>query len=146
MGAYMREKGYEPALVLCSTAVRAKETLRLILPALVPKPRIRYSKDLYLAEWTALLAKVHKAPVDVSQLLLIGHNPGMEQLAIALALRPHDAAERARAQRLAQKFPTAALAVFEFEGTSWGAVEPGLGRFADYVRPKDLVAKNGSDE
>ncbi len=71
--------------------------------------------------------------------LIIGHNPGIEQLAAALAARPKTAAARALANVMAQKFPTAALAVFDFRGESWSAVKPGAGRLTDFVRPKELV-------
>ena len=64
-------------------------------------------------------------------------------MAIALAVQPKDAHERARLQRLTQKFPTAALAVFDFEITSWRNLKPGSGQLVDYVRPKDL-AEQGS--
>jgi phosphohistidine phosphatase len=141
MGAYMRAKGYEPALVLCSTARRTKETLKLLLPHFKHAPKIGYQRTLYLAEWPVLLAAVQKMPPSASPILLIGHNPGLEHLAIALALQPKSVAERARAQRLAQKFPTAALAVLDFEGTGWRSAKPGLGQLADYVRPKDLKGR-----
>ena len=138
---YMREKGYEPKLVLCSTAKRTKETLKLILPAFERAPKVRYDRGLYLAEWPMLLAAVQKAPASASTLLLIGHNPGLEHLAIALALQPKTDAERARAQVMAQKFPTGALAVLDFEAKNWKGAKPGLGRLADFVRPKELAKR-----
>jgi phosphohistidine phosphatase len=138
MGAYMRRKVYEPCLVLCSTARRTKETVELLLPALQSAPKLRYKRELYLADWPVLLNEIHKSPPSASPLLIVGHNPGLEQLALALALHPRNAAERARAQRLAQKFPTGALAVLDFDGESWRAAKPGTGHLVDYVRPKDL--------
>ena len=145
MGAYMRAKAYAPALVLCSTAERAKETLELMLPALASEPEIRYDRALYLAEWPQLLAEIHDAP-NASPLLVVGHNPGLEQLAIALALQPQNPAERSRAEKMAQKFPTAALAVLDFDIPEWGGAKPGLGRLVDFTRPKDLSGANGDDE
>jgi phosphohistidine phosphatase len=138
MGAAMRKKGYEPRLVLCSTATRAKETLELVLPYFSQGPEIRYDSALYHAEWPVLLAQIRDCSTDASPLLLIGHNPGLGQLAIALALQPQSAAERARAETLARKFPTAALAVLDFESADWSGVKPGLGKLADFVRPRDL--------
>ena len=138
MGAHMRKKGYEPAFVLCSTAERARETLELLLPYFRIPSKIRYDRALYLAEWPQLLAEIRAAPADASTLLLVGHNPGLEQLAIALALQPQSPAERARAERLAEKFPTAALAVLDFELADWSEVKPGSGRLVDHVRPKYL--------
>jgi phosphohistidine phosphatase len=138
IGALMRKRGYVPAAVLCSTAERTKETLELLLPALRADPKIRYDQALYLAEWPALLGVLQRAAAADTPLLMIGHNPGLEQLAIALAVQPQDAAERARLENLERKFPTAALAVFDFDEPHWGAVKPGTGRFTDFIRPRDL--------
>jgi phosphohistidine phosphatase len=126
IGAFMRKKGYVPEAVLCSTAERTKQTLELLLPQLRADPTVRYDRALYLAEWPALLAA-----------LMIGHNPGLEQLAVALTLQPQDAAERARFEALERKFPTAALAVLDFDVPLWEAVKPGTGRLRDFVRPRD---------
>jgi len=138
MALYMRIKDYLPKAVLCSTAQRTRETLDLLLAAWTKKPAIRYERELYLADWPVLLASLKKAPARASPLLLVGHNPGIEHLALALALQPEGLAARARLQRLTQKFPTAALAVLDFDIPSWRALKPGMGQLVDYVRPKDL--------
>jgi phosphohistidine phosphatase len=75
MGDYMRAKGYEPELVLCSTAERTKETLELVLPVLAGKPQIRYDRILYLAEWPVLLAEIRALASEASPLMVVGHNP-----------------------------------------------------------------------
>ena len=137
MGEYLRAQNYVPALILCSTARRAKETLELILPSLKQAPKVQYDRNLYLADWPQLLAAVQKCPAK-SPVLLVGHNPGLEQLALALALKPQSIAEKGRAQKLAQKFPTAALAVFAFEVKSWKEIRPGSGHLVDFTRPKDV--------
>ena len=142
IGRYMRKKKYIPALVLCSTAARTRETLKIVLPALAARPEIRYEDSLYLAEWPRLLEAVRAAPDGASPLLLVGHNPGMEQLAAALAAQAKTAATRALAGVMAQKFPTGALAVLDFRGESWAGVKPGAGRLRDFVRPKELAAES----
>lgn len=138
MGESMREKGYRPALVLCSTAKRAGETLKLVLSAWSRAPEIRYERALYLADWPGLLHEIRKAPGQATPLLLVGHNPALQQLALALALKAEEPAERARLQALAQKFPAGALAVLDFAVPSWAEVGPGLGRLVDLAKPKDL--------
>lgn len=143
---YMRRQDDVPETVLCSTSKRTKETLDLLLPVWRKKPAVRYEGELYLADWPVLLANLKKAPALASPLLLVGHNPGIEQLAIALAGQPKDAQERARLQRLTQKFPTAALAVFDFEIASWRNLKPGSGHLVDYVRPKDLARGSADDD
>jgi len=138
MAAYMRAKRYEPAQVLSSSARRTKETLELSLPKWRSKPKVRYERALYLADWPRLLSAVRSSKA-ASPLLLVGHNPGIEQLALALALQPKTPAERARTQRMAQKFPTAALAVLDFDAATWRSIKPGQGRLVDFVRPKDIA-------
>jgi phosphohistidine phosphatase len=142
MGAHMRSKGYVPQLILCSSAMRTRETLDLVATNFSPAPKIKTMKALYLADWTAILKAVREVPRTVSSVLVIGHNPGIERLAVALGLNPTSAAERARAERLAEKFPTAALAVFDFDGSDWTAIKPGSGRLVDFVKPKDLKASD----
>ena len=146
VGLYMRRKEYLPQADLCSTAERTRETLDLLLASWARKPTVRYDRELYLAEWPALLASLKKAPARASPLLLVGHNPGMEQLAVALAAQPKAAVERTGLQRLTQKFPTAALAVLDFEIASWRRLKPGSGQLADFVRPKDLSGGSEADE
>ncbi len=146
MARYMRSKDYLPQAVLCSTAERTRETLDLLLAAWTKKPAIRYERELYLADWPVLLASLKKAPSRASPLLLVGHNPGMEQLALALALQPTGLSARGRLQRLTQKFPTGALAVLDFDIVSWRGLKPGLGQLVDYVRPKDISGGSSDAE
>jgi phosphohistidine phosphatase len=79
-------------------------------------------------------------------LLLVGHNPGIEQLALALTVTPERRCGAARLKRLTQKFPTAALAVLDFEIASWRDSQAGHGSLVDYVRPKDLLGGGGGDD
>jgi phosphohistidine phosphatase len=110
------------------------------LSALRADPAVQYDRTLYLAEWPALLAALKSAEDAGTPLLMIGHNPGLEQLALSLAIQPQDAGEQARYENLARKFPTAALAVLDFDEPDWGAIKPGTGRLTDFVRPRDLGA------
>jgi len=139
MGEYIRAQKWEPEMVLCSTAARTRETWELLAPKLKTKPKVRFERSLYLAGWPVLLGVVQGAHASVSSLMLIGHNPGLEQLAVALALQPKTPAERGRAETMSKKFPTCALAVLEFEGT-WRDVRAGRGTLVAFVRPKDLEA------
>src|SRR5690348_15159246 len=81
IGHYMSGQGYRPDLILCSTARRTVETLALLVPELSVKPSVEYLGDLYLAEPETLFAHVVHAPEKSRALLLLGHNPGLEQLA-----------------------------------------------------------------
>jgi len=85
-----------------------------------------------------LLAAVRAAPMTVASLMLVGHNPGMEELAALLAREPVRRKERARHEALEEKFPTSALAILDFDVGRWRDVEKGAGKLVDFVRPKDL--------
>lgn len=130
IGEHLGALGVEPDLVLCSSAARTRETLELIWPA-VRTSIIEVEDGLYAAARDELLERLHSVPDDISSVLLIGHNPGLQELALVLAT---DSAER---ERLAAKFPTAALATLVFD-RGWGDLSPGAATLAAYVVPRDL--------
>jgi len=140
MGTYMREQNYRPDLVQCSSARRTRETLDNMLPRLGTSPEILYSRSLYLAQPKALLDEIRQTPEACAALMVVGHNPGIGALALALAALPEDEAEDLRKERLAEKFPTACLAVLDFSASDWRSVKPLSARLVDYVRPKELAA------
>ena len=116
---YLRDHDVRPELVLCSPAARARETL-----AAIGEGEIR--PELYGASAAELLGVIRGLPDDVSSVLLIGHNPGMEDLAGAFAPLP------------GEKFPTGALATFAFDCERWAEVAPGGAELVDYVVPREL--------
>jgi phosphohistidine phosphatase len=127
---HMRRNEVEPELVLCSTATRARETLELLRPAL-RSAKVLLEDDLYGASADALLARLRRVPDDVRSVLLIGHNPGLQELALVLAR------EGEGRDRLETKFPTAALATFTL-AEPWSRLSPGGAALAGYVVPRDL--------
>jgi phosphohistidine phosphatase len=136
MGAFMAEKGLAPDLVLCSSAERARATLALVLPELPRAPhRVLFEDGLYLAEAGPLLKRLRRLPKGVRHVLLVGHNPGLEDLVLELVGK--GSADELAALRA--KFPTAALAVVEFEQKSWRDIEPGSGRLALFMTPARLA-------
>jgi phosphohistidine phosphatase len=81
LGAWMREHYLYPGRVYCSTAVRARETLELISQELELKPdSIEYRNDLYLASSSTLLSLLREIPTDYDSVMLVGHNPGLQDL------------------------------------------------------------------
>ncbi len=129
--SHLLEHGIEPELVLCSTARRARETLERIEPAL-GTPAVRIEPELYHATSDALLDRLRSVPDEVGSVMLIGHNPSMQLLALELA-QPG-----AELQELEAKYPTAALATLAFPGPSWRSIEPGAMELVGVVRPRDL--------
>jgi phosphohistidine phosphatase len=127
---YLQEHEIAVELVLCSTARRARETFERIEPAL-PVGCMRYEPDLYGAPADALLERLHGVPDGIASVMLIGHNPAIERLALDLA------APSPERRELAAKFPTAALATLDFPGP-WRDASRGGARLVNFVRPRDL--------
>jgi phosphohistidine phosphatase len=123
---YLQKHAIAPELVLCSTARRARETLERIEPAL-GAPAVRREPALYAASAEALLDRLRDVPDAVASVMLVGHSPGIEELADTLTGCP-----------VGSTFPTAALATLELLCASWGDTGPGTARLIDFVRPRDL--------
>jgi len=126
MGRHMREHGIEPELVLCSSATRARETLQRMNP---DRGELRIEADLYGAEASTLVARLHNVAAAVRSVMVIGHNPGLQDLALLLA-RDGTAVR--------EKFPTGALATLTFHGDGWEALARGGAELTDLIRPRDL--------
>ena len=107
------------------------ETLQRIEPALGTRT-VDVDRELYAATAETLLARLRRIPDRVGSVILIGHNPGMQELALDLA-RPGP--ER---HELAARYPTAALATLAFPGTAWRALDRGTADLVGFVRPRDL--------
>jgi phosphohistidine phosphatase len=129
---HLREDGIEPELVLCSSARRARETLERIAPAL-GAPAVVVERGAYAAGASALIERLRSVPESVESVMLIGHNPGLQDLAVDLA-RPSPARHE-----LAAKYPTAALATLELAVSSWSALDRGTAELVALVRPRDLA-------
>lgn len=134
MGAYMAEVGLEPDFALVSSARRTQETWDLVAPTLGKACPSQTVASIYEAEPAAILAAIHAAPHESGTLLVIGHNPGFEDLAASLA--PEGDVDTVA--RLRSKYPTAGLAVIRFDGEQWADVAPGGGRLVAFVTPKTL--------
>lgn len=135
IGKLIRKRGWTPDLVLCSTAARAIETWELVAAELKAAPRVKPLKTLYLATASQMLRAIQRTPAEIADLLLVAHNPGTETLAAQLA---GPASKKKPLGRLRKKFPTAALAVFEFDGADWATLVPKECRLADFVVARDL--------
>jgi len=141
VGHWMVEHGYRPRLVLCSSARRTRETLELLETALGARVPLHIEPGLYLADAATLLARVRRVAADVACVLVIAHNPGLQELAWELASLPGAATAEMRA-RLTQKFPTAALARFRLKIETWqqlsaGAAENSV-KLLNLVTPSEI--------
>ncbi len=134
MARYMAGEGLVPDRVLCSPARRAVQTWELLAPELGAGVAVEYERGLYAAPWSRILEFVRAQPRGVARVLVVAHNPGLADLAVALC----GSGEEASVGLLERKYPTAALTVITFPADSWGEVGPGGGRLLRFIRPRDL--------
>lgn len=135
MADHLVTAGPRPDLILCSTAVRTRQTLAPLVKALgLPAPPISLEKELYLASEDALLERLRALSEETQTVLLIGHNDGIGQLAAMLAGHgPEPALSDMR-----EKYPTGALATLHFPRGPWSALKPGACTLRSFVKPRDL--------
>lgn len=131
-GLALAEADSLPDLALCSTAVRARQTWELASAEWGTPPPVRYEPGLYAADAAELLDAVRQVPHEVETLLLIGHNPGLEELVLDLAGESlDDALDEVRV-----KFPTSAIAVLAWHGDTWQDLAPGTALLTGFVVPR----------
>ena len=148
MAEHLRRKGIAPELVLCSPSMRTRQTLKRLAPGLGKNADVQIEPELYAAPAADLLEVLHEVPDEVESVMLIGHNPGIQDLALSLA------SAGSEIPRLRSKFPTAALATLELNGT-WRELAPGSAELVSLAeaqgalalgafRPKRLFRTNAS--
>ncbi|MDJ0390502.1 histidine phosphatase family protein [Roseomonas sp. E05] len=141
MAGVMHDLGLAPDIVLVSSARRTLQTLEALAP-LPDSPIVEPMDDLYLAPWPRLLEALHSAPETARSVLLIAHNPGLHDLALALAGPAGMAGRAPGTQRLAAGYPTGSLAEFAV-AAPWRLLEPGSGRLVRFIAPNDLPEMAG---
>lgn len=138
MGAEIARRHLLPELVLCSSAARTRQTLDLVLatwPA--PHPEVVFDDAIYMASAEELLQQVHlaarRAPAP-ARIMIVGHNPGMEDFAADLT----GGGDVEARKLLAEKYPTCALAVLTFAAAAWSDVDFGQGNLELFLTPARL--------
>jgi phosphohistidine phosphatase len=140
VGAEMKAQELDFDLVLASPARRVAETLDEIAAGYGPlEPE--FDERLYLASAASLLDIVRHAPEGVDRLLLVGHNPGLEELALRLARSDRDALRG----EIEIKYPTGTVAEIELPAERWTDIREGTGRIVRFIRPRDLDPELGPD-
>ena len=144
IGSWIGRNPPFPSLVLVSHAMRALQTWEIAwetMKELVPEPGVEIMPELYGADVSQLLETIRDASeVDPQRMMLVGHNPGMHELAFALAGRGEAAARGA----LADNLPTAGLAILDFDIDDWRGVALRRGNLVHFVSPK-LIKQASSD-
>jgi phosphohistidine phosphatase len=132
--AYLRRAKIAPDLVICSTAVRAQQTLDPILKAAKRPPKIVLVRGIHEGAQQTLWEQLWNLPESAKSVLLIGHNPALHDLVLELA----DADSNTLLPSAGGKFPTGAMASFHFDG-AWKALEPHGASLASFITPKSIA-------
>jgi phosphohistidine phosphatase len=130
MANYLRDERIVPDLVLSSPSVRTQETLERV--GVGERSKVQIEDEIYGASEDDLLEVLRRVPDEVDSVMLIGHNPSLQALAVTLA------GEGSEISSMRQKFPTAGLATLDFDG-GWRQLAPGVAELASFVRPKELA-------
>ena len=134
MGRFMAGQGLRPDLALVSTSRRTQKTWARAVPAFAGSVPAVAENRLYEATPETLLAVVRECPSDIHALMLVGHNPGLEDFARKLI----KGGETQAMSRLREKFPTAALAVIDFDAPQWAEISWGAGTLVRFDTPKSV--------
>lgn len=138
MGRHILRRGLVPALVLCSTARRARDTLALAAAEWPEMPPVRHDRELYLAGVDGILRRVAAVEDAADPLMVVGHNPDLQRLVLKLA-GDGPAGQR---EAVRQKFPSGAFAAIELPISRWAELAPPAGpsgRLVDLATPKGLA-------
>lgn len=141
IGEFLRDEKMIPQLAVASDALRAKQTLERALEALPLHVAHMFETTIYLAPMERLIETLRLTPDKISTLLAVGHNPGFGDLASWLA----GAGDPEELKLMREKFPTAALAVLDFETDHWEEVQPGGARLKRFVTPAILRGDAGDE-
>lgn len=142
IGRYLRSEGMTFDHVVASPALRIVETVEQVEQGYGCDLAPAWDRRVYLASAGSLLDIVHELPGEAQTALLIGHNPGLEDL--ILSLTP-DRAGNALRDAVEEKFPTAAIAEITFDVADWPAIRADSGTLVRFTRPRDLDPALGPD-
>ena len=135
MGRELKQRDMRFDLVLASPAARVRETLDRLAKGYGDfEAEVRFEQPLYLADAATLLDQVKALQDNVEAPMLVGHNPGLQRLILLLAADDR----KDRRKLVAEKYPTAALAVIELPAARWSAIEWGSGTLAELILPREL--------
>jgi phosphohistidine phosphatase len=136
LGAYLARHALIPDHAVVSTSARTRETWTLLAAAMGKTPPVTFDERIYDAETETILQVITETGADTHTLMVVGHNPGLQELA-AMLVASGDIEAR---ERLGRGFPTSALVVITFAVESWTGVHPRGGRLEHFVTPEWLAA------
>jgi phosphohistidine phosphatase len=133
MADYLVSASVQPALVLCSSARRTVETLEALRPAISESAAVSIESGLYGADASEIRERLRTVDSQIREVLVIAHNPGLQDLAIDLA----GGEESDLANALRTKFPTGALVTFDVQ-VGWADLGPGHAHLTQFLTPREL--------
>jgi phosphohistidine phosphatase len=133
IGQYMAARKLAPDLILCSSSRRTRDTLAALLPFIKGDTDIHLTDELYESTVESYLATIRKRGGTAATLLIVGHNPAIEETAAELLARNKSGGTTAL------RFPTAGLGVIDFDIADWSALKPSTGKLLVFVEPKTLA-------
>lgn len=141
MGAYLAREGLIPDRVIVSSARRTRETWALLAKELPVIEDIRLEPRIYEASVDALFAVIRENREEAATLMLVGHNPGLQSLALLAGRRQASPVREA----IMRKFPTAAICVLTAQYDSWAELSPDTAAIERFVTPKSIGAADADD-
>lgn len=138
IGAHIARHGVKFDRLLASPAERVRQTLATSLPDMEPE----FDQRLYLASTDTLMDVLREKGGDADAVLVVGHNPGLQELLFELV---PPAAEDAMFDDLSSKYPTATFAVFTLDIDDWSELDEDCGRLVHFKRPRDLDSTLGPE-
>ena len=142
IGRHLRATGARFDHVIASPAVRVRQTIDAVASGYGAKPAPVWDQRLYLASDSSLIDVIRGLPDDRASVILVGHNPGLEDLVLALV----PSGSGPLRDEAALKYPTATIAELRFEIDHWAEIAPGTATLATFTRPRDLDPTLGPDE
>ncbi len=136
MGAYLMRHGLIPDRILCSSSRRTRETFAATAEEWPDPVTVAYEDRLYAASPQTILSVIRDAHMRARRLMVIGHNPGLQELAESLIA----AGDIEARERLREKFPTGAMAIIDFATDSWDKVHNHGGRLDRFITPRSIAA------
>ncbi len=132
LAGWLEERSLGCDLVLCSTALRTRQTLEILLPVLADA-EVRYEEDLYHGDARHLVSLLRRTPPAMERVMVVGHDPVLQMTAQYLAATATGDAM----DRLDRKFPTSALAMLTFGSAGWAALRQHMGHLEFFCIPPD---------
>lgn len=139
MGRFIAQLGLAIDLVLVSSAKRTRETWALVEPHVGAHAKADIRRDLYLADADALMTALRQIDDEHERVMIIGHNPGLEDLVLALARKDQPRDGKTMLKRIQEKFPTCALAILRCDIRHWRDLYWGASEIVAYHTPREIA-------